>query len=43
MELKDIKHFKIEELCDILNVKAKLKKKKSIKSDSIFVCFVLFK
>lgn len=27
MELKDIKHFKIEELGDILNVKAKLKKK----------------
>lgn len=39
MELKDTKHFKIEELGDILNVKAKLKKK-NIKNDSIFVCFV---
>lgn len=27
MELKDIVHFNIEELCDILNMKAKFKKK----------------
>lgn len=34
-------HFNIEELCDILNMKAKLKKKKHINNDSIFVLFCL--